>query len=358
MSAKYDSKSFTNPSKYDIIEIITKRRRFRVRSNDNCQKIKLLKLYEMLRQETDEEHPMRTNDICQRLEQMGISCERRTLAVDIQTLNDFGFEVRSRRVGKGKGYFIEDRSFSLPELKVLIDAVQASNTITESKSDALIDKIAELGGSHRSALLKRNTVRFNTIKHTNEHVYQTIDQLEKALRTNKKVEIVYFHLDENGGKIYHTEGGKHVVEPISMIYDNNEYYLTCYDPGTNDNRNFRLDRIESVKLLDDVICEETKSRRRGIAHYKASIFKMYGGKTEKVTLEFDGSLIDSIYDKFGTKTRIKPCGERFAARVDVQISPTFWGWVFQFVGKMRIVEPEYIKIEYSDRLKEALALEE
>ena len=88
MSAKYDSKSFTNPSKYVIIEIITQRRRFCVRSNDNCQKIKLLKLYEMLRQETDEEHPMRTNDICQRLEQMGISCERRTLAVDIQTLND------------------------------------------------------------------------------------------------------------------------------------------------------------------------------------------------------------------------------------------------------------------------------
>lgn len=94
-----------------------------MRSNDNCQKIKLLILYEILRQETDEEHPMRTNDICQRLEQKSISCDRRTLAEDIQTLNEFGFEVHSRRVGKGKGYYIEDRSFSLPELKVLIDAV-------------------------------------------------------------------------------------------------------------------------------------------------------------------------------------------------------------------------------------------
>ena len=326
-----------------------------MRSNDNCQKIKLLIIYEMLRQETDEEHPMRTNDICQRLEQKSISCDRRTLAEDIQTLNEFGFEVHSRRVGKGKGYYIEDRSFSLPELKVLIDAVQASNTITEKKSDALIDKLTDLGGSHRSALLKRNSVKFNTIKHTNEDIYTTIEQIEKALRTNRKIAIYYFHLDENRNKIYHTENGKHIVEPISLIYDNNEYYLTCYDEETDENRNYRLDRIERVELLDDTICEETVSRRRGIAHYKASIFKMYGGVTVKVTLEFDRRLIGTIYDKFGEKTVIKDCGNgRYSARVNVQISPTFWGWVFQFVGDMKISEPKAIREEYDCRLKEAL----
>lgn len=134
---------------------------------DNCQKIKLLKLLELLTQETDEDHPMRTNEICERLENMGISCERRTLANDIKTLNEYGYEIMSCRVGKGKGYYVEDRSFSIPELKVLIDAVQGSNPITEKKTDELINKIAGLSGSRRSELLKRNAVRFNTIKHSN-----------------------------------------------------------------------------------------------------------------------------------------------------------------------------------------------
>lgn len=326
--------------------------------SDNCQKIKLLKLLELLRQETDEDHPMRTNDICSRLEQMGISSERRTLAMDIATLNKYGYEIMSRRVGKGKGYYVEDRSFSIPELKVLIDAVQASNPITEKKSEELISKLADLSGSHRSELLKRNVVKFNTIKHTNELIYYTIDSLEKALRTDKKISIVYFHLDENGEKIYHTDKGIHEVEPLSLIYDSNEYYLTCYDPDSNENRNYRLDRMERAELLDDVICDETRARRRGIARYKASIFRMYGGETRKVTLEFDSSVIESVYDTFGEETKIKPCGQWFSARVDVQVSPTFWGWVFQFVGKMRIAEPNDVRKEYIALLNKALDMHE
>lgn len=324
---------------------------------DNCQKIKLLKLLELLRQETDEDHPMRTAEICERLEQMSISSERRTLAMDIATLNEYGYEVMSRRVGKGKAYYVEDRSFSIPELKMLIDAVQGSNSITEKKSLELIAKLADLSGSHCSALLKRSAVKFNTIKHTNECIYYTIDSLEKALRTNKKISIVYFHLDENGSKVYHTEGGVHVIEPISLIYDSNEYYLTCYDAECRENRNYRLDRIERVELLDDVICDETRSRRRGIARYKASIFRMYGGDTEKVALEFDRSVIESIYDTFGLSTKIRPCGEWFSANVDVQISPTFWGWVFQFAGRMRVTEPLYVKEEYTHQLFTALGLQ-
>ena len=324
---------------------------------DNCQKIKLLKLLELLRQEPDEENPMRTAEICEQLQQMGISSERRTLAMDIKMLNDYGYEVMSCRVGKSKGYYVDDRSFSIPELKMLIDAMQGSNSITEKKSEELIIKLADLSGSHRSALLTRNAVKFNIIKHSNENIYYTINEIEQALCTDKKILIVYFHLNENGKKVYHTKGGRHIVEPISLIYDSNEYYLTCYDTESGKNRNYRLDRIEKVKLLDDLICNETKSRRRGIARYKASIFRMYGGETEKVMLEFDGTVIESIYDKFGSKTKISSSGERFIAKVDVQVSPTFYGWVFQFVGKMRILYPPSVKEKYWERLKDAVSYE-
>lgn len=140
-------------------------------AQDNCQKIKLLKLLELLRQETDEQHPLPTNTLCAKLGAMGITCDRRTLAKDIALLNDQGYEVMWTWVGKAIGYYIEDRSFSVPELKILIDAVQAASFITDKKTAELIDKIADLGGSYRADIMKSNMVCFNTRKHSNEAIY-------------------------------------------------------------------------------------------------------------------------------------------------------------------------------------------
>lgn len=128
---------------------------------ENCQRIKLLKLVELSRQETDDLHPLTTRAICARLEKFGISCDRRTLSKDITLLNQQGYEVMFRWVGKEKGYYILDRSFSIPELKILIDAVQAASFITEKKTSERIAKIADLGGSHRADILKSNIVNFN-----------------------------------------------------------------------------------------------------------------------------------------------------------------------------------------------------
>ena len=122
-------------------------------SRENCQKIKLLKLYDLLFQETDEQHPLTTMQIIERLAAMGISCERRTVAKDMAILNAQGYAVMMRWVGKEKAYFIEDRSFSTAELRLLIDAVRSACFITDEKSDELIDKIANLGGCHRADIL-------------------------------------------------------------------------------------------------------------------------------------------------------------------------------------------------------------
>lgn len=148
-------------------------------AQENWQKYKLLKLLELLRQETDEQHPLATSALCNRLAEMGISCERRTLTKDIAVLNELGYEVMWNWVGKEKGYYIEDRSFSVPELKILIDAVQAASFITDKKTAELIDKISELGGTHKADILKSNMVCFNTRKHSNESIYYSGADLHK-----------------------------------------------------------------------------------------------------------------------------------------------------------------------------------
>ncbi len=322
---------------------------------DRNRKLKLLKLLELLRQETDEQHPMRTTDICQRLESMDVSCDRRILASEIQTLCEQGYEIHQCQMGRAKGYFIADRAFKVPELRMLLDAVEASQLLTEKKTQELKDKIINLSNDRQAEILKSTVVRFNSAKSTNERIYYTIEALEKAIRKKKKVTIRYFHLNEHQEKVYRSENGIHTVEPIALVYNNDKYYLTCYNPVADKNYNYRLDRIEWVEILKKKISKNAVIRSRSVAKYTAQVFKMYGGETVKVTLVFDARMIDYIYEKFGMDTKIRLCeDDSFTASVEVQLSPTFWGWLFQFTGQMRITAPEWACDEYTEMLKKAI----
>ena len=323
-------------------------------AKDNCQKIKLLKLMEILRQETDEQHPLRAKEICNRLLALGITCDRRTLTKDIALLNEQGFEVMSTMISHEKGYYIEDRSFSVPELKILIDAVQAASFVTEKKTAELIEKIAALGGSHCAEILKSNMVSFNTRKHSNESIYYNVDYLEDAIEQKKKVIFYYFDLDANGNKVYRKDHHHYVVEPIGLVFNEDNYYLMIYSARHDNTANYRVDRMDSVEIIDEDISEKALELRQSVAGYTEQAFKMYGGQPVQITLQFSNKLIGAVYDRFGEGTKMIPIGDdECAATVMVQISPTFWGWLFQFTDQMRIISPEPIIQQYQEQLSKA-----
>ena len=316
-------------------------------AQDNYRKIKLLKLLDMLRQETDEQNPLSTTQICAKLGQMGIVCDRRTLPRDIAILNEQGYEIMSLMVGHDKCYYVEDRSFSVPELKILIDAVQAASFITDKKTAELVDKIASLGGTHRAEILKSNMVCFNTRKHSNEQIYYNVDTLERAIQDNKKVIFYYFNLDENGNKAYRRDHHHYVVEPIALVFNEDNYYLISYSARHDGTANYRLDRMEAVEIIDEDICEKAIALRESVSGYTEQVFKMYGGETVEVVLEFSDNLIGAVYDKFGEDIKMtRVADDQCTATVKVQISPVFWGWLFQFAGQMNITSPESAIEEY------------
>lgn len=316
-------------------------------AQDNYRKIKLLKLLDMLRQETDEQNPLSTTQICAKLGQMGIVCDRRTLPRDIAILNEQGYEIMSLMVGHDKCYYVEDRSFSVPELKILIDAVQAASFITDKKTAELVDKIASLGGTHRAEILKSNMVCFNTRKHSNEQIYYNVDTLERAIQDNKKVIFYYFNLDENGNKAYRRDHHHYVVEPIALVFNEDNYYLISYSARHDGTANYRLDRMEAVEIIDEDICEKAIALRESVSGYTEQVFKMYGGETVEVVLEFSDNLIGAVYDKFGEDIKMtRVADDQCTATVKVQISPVFWGWLFQFGKQMKILSPEGVSQEY------------
>lgn len=326
-------------------------------AQDNYRKIKLLKLLDMLRQETDEQNPLSTTQICAKLGQMGIVCDRRTLPRDIAILNEQGYEIMSLMVGHDKCYYVEDRSFSVPELKILIDAVQAASFITDKKTAELVDKIASLGGTHRAEILKSNMVCFNTRKHSNEQIYYNVDTLERAIQDNKKVIFYYFNLDENGNKAYRRDHHHYVVEPIALVFNEDNYYLISYSARHDGTANYRLDRMEAVEIIDEDICEKAIALRESVSGYTEQVFKMYGGETVDVVLEFSDNLIGAVYDKFGEDIKMtRVADDKCTAAVKVQVSPVFWGWLFQFAGQMNITSPESAIEEYKNHAAKELRL--
>lgn len=320
---------------------------------ENFSKIKLLKLWEILKQESDEDHPLSTGEVLDRLAKYGIQCDRRTLYKDIAVLNRFGYEVLYVHGQHSNLYYVVDRSFDVPELRVLIDAVQAASFITAKKTTELVDKIACLGGSNRAEILKRNIVEFNTTKHSNESIYYSINTIEDGIFSGRKISFQYFDLDCNGKRKFRKEGERYIVNPESMVFANDNYYLVCYDDKHKNTASYRIDRMFDVRVTDVPINESARPKGLNVSEHRKQSFSMFGGRTVTVSFEADANLLDAVYDKFGEKTPVvaeKNGKIRFTAAV--QLSPVFFGWCCTFGSKLKIIAPESVVNEMKAHMVE------
>ncbi len=325
------------------------------------QKVKLLKLYELLKQETDEDHPISRVELCRRLNEMGVSSNVRTLSKDIEKLRSSGYEVMSFMRKWEKFYFLPEHDFSVPELKILIDAVQAASFISDKKTEELVGKIAMIGGSHRAELLQDNMVRFNTRKHSNETVFYTVDSIEDAIARRKKIAFNYFHLNEKAERVYVTtssgERKRYYVEPVALIFNEDNYYLMAYSKKhPKSTANYRIDRMDHVEVVEEsVMSEEGLSKIEGVAAFTEEAFKMFSGEKEEVTLLFNKALIEPVLDKFGEDTTMEAVDEEnCVATVQVRVSKTFFGWLAQFGNEMKVLEPKSVRKKYEAHVRKIL----
>lgn len=314
-------------------------------SKDNARKIRLLKIWDILCSETDESHPMQSTTLLKRLESDGIDCDRRTLYGDIEVLNDYGYEVMSARGSKNE-YWVSERKFDVPEVQILMDAVQAAGFITEEKTGELVDKIAGLAGKHKGDVLKQNIVAFGTVKSKNEKIYYLVNEIATAINEKKKIRYRYFDYDENHKRIYRKNRAdgtekQYTVSPLATVFANDNYYLFCRDDKHSKVSRYRVDRMDGVRVLDERIAQDGKAEELDLSKLKSQVFCMYGGDKERVCLEADKALLDVIFDKFGDNIYDRTATEtavRFA--VDVEISPTFLAWCCAFGDQLKVLAPQ------------------
>ena len=323
---------------------------------ENSRKIKLLKMWEILRTETDEEHPISTPDLIAKMKSEGIEVDRKILYTDIELLNQNGYEVLKER-GRSNRYYVEDRSFNQPEVRILMDAVQSSAFVTEKKTEELLSKIAVLAGSKRGKMLKGNITKFSTVKGTNEAIYYSVDTIVQAIKERKKIGFYYSDHNVKRERVYRrdkenpSKNRLYIVNPVATFVDNGQYYLTCYD-DRHEGRlaNYRIDRMDKVRVLSEDI---TPNPTADIAKNKRQQFEMFGGELKKVVFVADKRLIDVIFDKFGAGVKMRELENgNLHCTVEVQQSPIFINWCCSFGTQLKVISPPSTIAEIKSHLAE------
>ena len=186
-------------------------------------------------------------------------------------------------------------------------------------------------------------VFFNSHKHSNTGVYEAVSTIEAAIQNKTRISFFYFDLNEHAERVYRHDKKEYLVDPIVLIFKNDNYYLRGYAPDHDEIRNYRVDRMADVKTTTLPMDAKANVSPAEIEEYISQSFKMYGGETVEALLEFKDQLLDVIFDKFGEGTPIVRKNDNTCiATVKVQASPTFWGWYFQFPDKLRICSPDWL----------------
>ena len=318
------------------------------------KKLKLLYLARYLQEETDERHPRTVQDMIAYLERCGISAERKSIYDDLELLTLYGMDVQSIR-GKTYGYFLGDRDFQLPELKLLIDVVQASPFLTQGKSMELITKLEKLTSRPNARQLRRQVYVMDRVRTHNEKLYYAIDGLHTAINDDRKVTFRYFDWTPEGGKAYRHGGTLYEADPVALCVDRH-YYMVAYDPAISDYRHYRVDRMESLTVTDTP--RDPLPENFDLGKYVRTIFDMYSGRTETVQLCFDRQLINVVMDRFGADAHIHADGDRIAVTAPVEVGPTFYGWLAQSGTQAELVSPAPIRQAFADHCRRIMAVYE
>ena len=307
--------------------------------SDN-QKLKIFYILEYLQRNSHEGHPIRATELSAWLErEHNISCDRKTVYSDIAALQDYGVDIVSIP-GKNGGYYIASRNFELPELKLLIDAVQSSRYLTEKKSRELIEKLCTQCNEHDASLMRRNVLVSGRVKSMNETIYYNVDAIQEAITQNKQIAFRYFDWDLGGKRRYREK--EYLASPYGLCQDNENCYLLGFSPR-HGITSYRVDRMTDIKLTKDARIPCPELTGKALTEHANQLFQMFAGDTVDVKLRFHRELINVVVDRFGKNTMLIPDGdEHFNFTVRVAVSPMFLSWVIGFGSKAKVLYPQSV----------------
>lgn len=307
------------------------------------QKFKLYRLAQIMLEKTDEEHFITMPEILAALGEYDITADRKSIYTDLKDLEKLGIEVEGEPIGNRYHYHVINRPFELPELKLLVDAIQSSKFITERKTTALIRKLERLVSKYEAIKLQRQVYVSGRIKTMNESIYYTVDAIHNAISENKKIQFQYFQWNVKKEMELRHNGAYYHISPWGLSWDNENYYLVGYDSDTDKIKHYRVDKMLHIQMSDEKREGKEHFQKMNMAEYARKSFGMFGGKEQQVKLFVENNLAGVIIDRFGKDVMFIPADENhFTVNVDVRVSRQFLGWIISLGEGVKIVAPDEV----------------
>lgn len=320
----------------------------------NRQKMKLLYLMRMLEEETDSEHGLTMGDILERLEEEGISAERKSIYRDIQALRDFGLDVKTYNRHPVE-YALVKSELGLSDIMMLVDAVQSSRFLTERKSSQLVKSLKGLASERERKLLDKRVHVQGRIKSLNESVFHNVDAIHAAIQQKRKIQFMYFKYGTDLKRHSKYSGKQYIETPVNVVYADGMYYLVAFNDVHDKFVTYRIDRMQLLQVSDEPATRNARIANYTFEDFEYQSFGMFDGEAVTVTLRVKEGLVDAVVDKFGNGVPVvKSSNEAVDLSVPVRISPQFFGWVAGMDGGVRICSPKRVATAYRawlDKLK-------
>lgn len=328
-------------------------------ARSSYQKLKPLYIMNYLLQNSDEEHPVTIKQIVEYLGAQGISAERKSIYDDIEALRFYGLDIIHVDAGRFQGYYVAQRNFELPELKLLVDSVQSSKFITHKKTMTLIRKIEKLASIHEAQLLQRQVYVKNRIKTMNESIYYNVDAIHDGISQNRKIQFKYFEYTVEKTRHYRKDGAFYVVSPYALTWDDENYYMVAFDSEAGIIKHYRVDKMTDISTLEEHRDGKDAFEALDMAVYARKVFGMFSGEDVTVRLRIENHLVGAVLDRLGQDVMIVRDGDdHFTVSAEVVVSPQFFAWVCGFGTAAQIIGPEHVVREMADHVKGIAAMYE
>ena len=318
------------------------------------KKLALLRIWQILRQHSDYDHPLTQEDIIRYLDQeYGIQMERKAIGKNIADLRDAGIDIASCRAGS----YIDSREFEDSELRLLIDGVLQSKHITAKHSKDLIEKLCGLSNKYFRSHVKNVYSVNDWSKTDNQALFYNIDIIDEAIADGKQVQYDYnrYGID---AQLHRSSFQR--VSPYQLILHNQRYYLMGYSDYWGNMIFHRLDRITNMRIYDKPATPITKVEgyENGIdfKQIASTMPYMYTDTPERIEFIADESIVDQIVDWFGKDIRMSPLPDAPGKiKVNLLASPLAMEyWALQYLNHVEVIKPDSLRERIKADLENAM----
>lgn len=321
---------------------------------DNLEpkKLALLRILQILEDETDKEHPYTQAQIIKRLsEKYDITVERKAVGRNLSLLKEAGFGIESTKAGS----FFDDRTFEQSELRLLVDSILCSRYINKKHSEDLIEKIVALGGKNFKSHVKHIYSVGKWSKSDNIEFFYNIEIADEAIEKAKQITFHYNKFDETARlkKTY-----RQIVSPYQMILHNQRYYLMAYNEYWKNMAFYRMDKITDVEILDkpQTPIKSVPGYKNGIDYKDLATSRpyLYADKAEKIVVACDKALMDDVVDWFGNGVSVRKGNEGQIVVTLYASKDAMLYWALQYGKRAKVLEPEDLVQKIKQTLEDVL----